>query len=131
MESILLLDGKIIFSAIKKKDMDFYGVDSQDLDGIIGQLRVTAGVECALFLYEKAEGQFKVSLRSNDKVDVRKVARISEAAVMCGQPAVPWRAMSGISSTISPRLSNSSSFRKKMYDQRYFEHKKRKGIYLP
>lgn len=74
MESILLLDGKIIFSAIKKKDMDFYGVDSQDLDGIIDQLRVTAGVECALFLYEKAEGQFKVSLRSNDKVDVRKVA---------------------------------------------------------
>ena len=74
MESILLLDGKIIFSAIKKKDMDFYGIESGDLDGVIDQLRVTEGVECALFLYEKTEGQFKVSLRSNGKVDVRKIA---------------------------------------------------------
>lgn len=74
MESILLLDGRIIFSAIKKKDMDFYGIESGDLDGVIDQLRVTEGVECALFLYEKTEGQFKVSLRSNGKVDVRKIA---------------------------------------------------------
>ena len=74
MESILLLDGKIIFSAIKKKDMDFYGIESGDLDGVIDQLRVTEGVECALFLYEKVEGQFKVSLRSNGNVDVRKIA---------------------------------------------------------
>lgn len=74
MESILLLDGKIIFSAIKQKDMEFYGIESGDLDGVIDQLRVTEGVECALFLYEKAEGQFKVSLRSNGKVDVRKIA---------------------------------------------------------
>lgn len=74
MESILLMEGKIIFSAIKKKDMDFYGIESGDLDGVIDQLRVTEGVECALFLYEKTEGQFKVSLRSNGKVDVRKIA---------------------------------------------------------
>ena len=74
MESILLLDGQIIFSAIRKKDMDFYGVDGNDLDGVIDQLRVTEGVECALFLYEITEGQFKVSMRSNEKVDVRKIA---------------------------------------------------------
>lgn len=74
MESILLLNGKIIFSAIKKKDMDFYGIDSKDLEGVIDQLRVTEGVECALFLYEKVEGEFKVSMRSNGKVDVRKIA---------------------------------------------------------
>ena len=55
MESILLLNGKIIFSAIKKKDMDFYGIDSKDLEGVIDQLRVTEGVECALFLYEKVD----------------------------------------------------------------------------
>lgn len=75
MESILLLDGKIIFSVLKKKDLDFYGVDSQDLDGIIDQLRVTEGVECALFLYEKIEGEFKVSMRSNGKVDVSDIAK--------------------------------------------------------
>ena len=54
--------------------MDFYGVDGNDLDGVIDQLRVTEGVECALFLYEITEGQFKVSMRSNEKVDVRKIA---------------------------------------------------------
>ncbi|HIX71870.1 MAG TPA: bifunctional oligoribonuclease/PAP phosphatase NrnA, partial [Candidatus Anaerobutyricum stercoripullorum] len=53
---------------------DFYGIDSKDLEGVIDQLRVTEGVECALFLYEKVEGEFKVSMRSNGKVDVRKIA---------------------------------------------------------
>ena len=74
MESILLMDGKIIFSVLKKKDLDLYGVSSEDLEGIIDQLRVTEGVECALFLYEKEEGRFKVSMRSNGTVDVSKVA---------------------------------------------------------
>lgn len=75
MESILLLDGKIIFSAIKKRDMDMYGVDGSDMDGIIDQLRITEGVECAIFLYEKEEGIFKVSMRSNGKVNVSEIAR--------------------------------------------------------
>lgn len=75
MESILLLDGKIIFSSIKKRDMDIYGVDGSDMDGIIDQLRVTEGVECAIFLYEKEEGIFKVSMRSNGRVNVREIAR--------------------------------------------------------
>ena len=68
------MDGKIIFSVLKKKDLDLYGVSSEDLEGIIDQLRVTEGVECALFLYEKEEGRFKVSMRSNGTVDVSKVA---------------------------------------------------------
>lgn len=74
MESILLLDGKIIFSILRKKDIVLYGVTSDDLDGIIDQLRITEGVECALFLYEKEEGIFKVSMRSNSVVDVSKIA---------------------------------------------------------
>lgn len=75
MESILILDKKMIFSVITKKDIDLYEVTSDDLDGIIDQLRVTEGVECALFLYEKEQGQFKVSMRSNGKVDVSRIAR--------------------------------------------------------
>ena len=75
MESILLLDGQMIFSVITKKDFDLYEITSDDLDGIIDQLRVTEGVECALFLYEKESGEYKVSMRSNGKVDVSKIAR--------------------------------------------------------
>ena len=34
-ESILLLDGKCIIGYLKKRDMEFYGVDGKDLDGIV------------------------------------------------------------------------------------------------
>lgn len=75
MESILLLDGKIIVGRILRKDMDFYGVEPKDLDGIISQLRVTEGVEAAIFLYETGVQEFKVSLRSNGIVDVSEICR--------------------------------------------------------
>lgn len=74
LESMLLLDKQCIVSAVKKKDMEFYGVTSDDLDGIVSQLRNTAGVEVAIFLYEIAVQEYKVSMRSNGKVDVSKIA---------------------------------------------------------
>ena len=74
LESILFMDGRCIFSALSKKELDFYGADSKDVDGIIDQLRITAGVECAIFIYEKSPQEFKVSLRSNQIVDVSKIA---------------------------------------------------------
>lgn len=74
LESITFLDGKCIFSVVKKRDMDFYGVDKSDLDGIVDQLRVIDGVECAIFLYETGVHIFKVSLRSNSIVDVSRIA---------------------------------------------------------
>ena len=74
MESILVLDGKCIIGSVRKKDMEFYHVTPKDLDGIVQQLRVTKGVEVAIFLYEIKTQEFKVSLRSNGKVDVNEVA---------------------------------------------------------
>ena len=74
LESILFCDGQCIFSAIRKRDMEFYGVTSRDMEGIVEQLRSTAGVECAIFLYEKEFQEYKVSMRSKKKVDVSKVA---------------------------------------------------------
>ena len=73
-ESIILLDGKCIVGYMKMRDMDFYGVVPSDLDGIVSQLRLTKGVEVAMFIYETETQTFKVSLRSNGKVDVSKVA---------------------------------------------------------
>ena len=75
LESICLMDGKVIFSYITKKSMNFFGVKAKDLEGIVSQLRVTTGVEVAIFLYELESGEFKVSLRSKEKVDVSKVAQ--------------------------------------------------------
>lgn len=74
LESIMVLDGACIISGIKRKDMDFYGVKPSDLDGIVSQLRLTKGVETAIFLYETANQEYKVSLRSKEKVDVSVIA---------------------------------------------------------
>ena len=46
----------------------------KDLDGIVSQLKLTEGVEVAIFLYETGPMEYKVSLRSQEKVDVSKVA---------------------------------------------------------
>lgn len=74
MESILLLEGRCIIGMVRKKDMEFYGVEPKDMDGIVDQLRITKGVEVAMFLYEVKSQEFKVSLRSNGPVDVNEVA---------------------------------------------------------
>lgn len=63
LESITFFDGRCIFSAIRQSEMEFYGVDGKDLDGIIDQLRLTEGVEVAIFIYETGAQEFKVSMR--------------------------------------------------------------------
>lgn len=73
-ESIMLLDGRCIVGWVRYKDMDFYGITSKDLDGIVAQLRLTKGVEAAIFMYEMEPQFYKVSMRSNGDVDVRAVA---------------------------------------------------------
>jgi len=74
LESILLLDGKCIVSRVRKKDMQFYGADYQDLEGIVSQLRNTKGVKVAIFMYESNLQEYKVSMRSDGIVDVSKIA---------------------------------------------------------
>ncbi|MFT3985641.1 MAG: bifunctional oligoribonuclease/PAP phosphatase NrnA [Lachnospiraceae bacterium] len=74
LESILFMHGKCIASVVDMKMMGFYQVSSKDLDGIINQLRVTKGVECAIFLYETRSLEYKVSMRSNGIVNVAEIA---------------------------------------------------------
>jgi phosphoesterase RecJ-like protein len=74
LESILLMDGKIIFSVVRKKEMKFYGVGPADLDGIVQTLMGTKGVEAAIFLYETAVQEYKVSMRSRGNINVSAIA---------------------------------------------------------
>ena len=74
MESILMMDGKVIVGVVRLKDMEFYGVTPKSLDGIVSQLRYTRGVEVAIFMYELENQHYKVSMRSNGKVNVSKIA---------------------------------------------------------
>ncbi len=74
MESKLVLEGKCVIGVANQQAMEEYGVEARDMDGIVAQLRNTAGVEVAIFLYETKEDTYKVSLRSKNYVDVSKIA---------------------------------------------------------
>lgn len=74
MKSVLHLDGKCISSVITKQEMQEYDVLPKHLDGIVSQLRVTKDVEVAIFLYELEDGEFKVSTRSKELVDLSEIA---------------------------------------------------------
>ena len=74
MDSKLYLDGACIASYVTMADMEEFEVLPKHLDGIVSQLRVTKDVELALFLYELEPGRFKLSMRSNDKVNVADIA---------------------------------------------------------
>ena len=75
LESILFMDGKCIVAVISKQMMNFYGVTGKDLDGIINQMRNTKGVECAIFLYELDNMEYKVSMRSGGQINVSAIAQ--------------------------------------------------------
>jgi len=74
MESILIFDGKCIIAKISKREMEFFGITHKDLGGIVEQLRLTVGVEVAVFIYQTDVYEYKVSLRSKKYVDCNEVA---------------------------------------------------------
>lgn len=74
LESVLFYDGKCIFTTVTMDEMEFYGVTGRELGGIVEQLRLTDGVEVAIFLYQTGEEEYKVSLRSKEKIDVAAIA---------------------------------------------------------
>lgn len=73
-ESVRFMDEKCIFSVVDKSMMEFYGVGPKDLDGVINQLRIVKGVECAIFMYQTGNMEYKVSMRSNGLVNVSEIA---------------------------------------------------------
>ena len=73
-ESVRFMEDRCIVSAVSRRMMEFYQVTSKDLDGIVNQLQSVRGVDCAIFMYETGASEYKVSMRSNGKVDVSAVA---------------------------------------------------------
>lgn len=74
LEAELYHEGKIIASVITAEDMKKFEVLPKHLDGIVNQLRITKGVEVAVFLYETEDGTYKASTRCNTDVDLAKIA---------------------------------------------------------
>lgn len=75
LESMLVMDRRVLVSWLTMKDMRFYHVNSKEIDGIVATMRETRDIDAAIFLYEIANQVYKVSLRSNNPaLDVARVA---------------------------------------------------------
>ncbi|MDD2971754.1 MAG: DHH family phosphoesterase [Lachnospiraceae bacterium] len=115
LESMLFMDGRCIVGMVDRKTMDFYGVEPKDLDGIVNQLRVIKGVDCAVFMYETDTLEYKVSMRSNDTVDVAKVAGFYGGG---GHKKAAGCTVNGTFHDVINNLSQSIAMQMKAYDSK-------------
>ncbi|MDE6388593.1 MAG: bifunctional oligoribonuclease/PAP phosphatase NrnA [Lachnospiraceae bacterium] len=74
LESVRFMHERCIVSMVSRRMMEFYCVTPKDLDGIVNHLQSVKGVDCAIFMYETGTLEYKVSMRSNGKVDVAAIA---------------------------------------------------------
>ncbi|MBR6329113.1 MAG: bifunctional oligoribonuclease/PAP phosphatase NrnA, partial [Lachnospiraceae bacterium] len=74
LESVRFLEGRAVFTAISRRTLDFYDAKPKDLDGVANQLLLTKGVSCSILLCETGPLEYKVSMRSDDSVDVAAIA---------------------------------------------------------
>lgn len=66
-------EGKVAFTYMTLEDDKKIGIEVGDHDGIVEIARNISGIEVSVFLYEREDGAFKASLRSNDYMDVADV----------------------------------------------------------
>jgi len=76
IDTQILMGGRCATSTISKATLEKYGADSRDLEGIVNQMRYIRGVDCAIFMYELGENEYKVSLRTSKYVDASKVTSV-------------------------------------------------------
>ncbi len=74
INSYLAENEKVVITCLRKSVFDQYEASSVDVDGVVDQIRVTRGIEVAIFYYEFEPDHYKFSLRSNEYVDVSKIA---------------------------------------------------------
>ncbi|MEE9269670.1 MAG: bifunctional oligoribonuclease/PAP phosphatase NrnA [Candidatus Krumholzibacteria bacterium] len=68
-------DGKIAWIHVSREMFRDAGAGYEDSDGILDVVRAMEEVEYCLFFKELEDGKVKISLRSNGKVDVHKIAK--------------------------------------------------------
>lgn len=76
LKSKMYLDSKCLISYFTQADMARLQAGSPEFTGIINRLKTVRGVECAVFMYEIEPGNYKVSLRTSDRVDATVVTTV-------------------------------------------------------
>ena len=66
--------GKVSLATMNAKEMAEVEGRARDTDGIAEYMLGIRGVEASIFLYEKAEGEVKISMRSNN-INISKIAQ--------------------------------------------------------
>ncbi len=74
LSSKIYFDGKVIIGSISRQEMTEHNIVKSDFEGVINQLRITSGVEVAIFMYPMNDATIKVSLRSKEKINVAKIS---------------------------------------------------------
>jgi phosphoesterase RecJ-like protein len=86
------LGGKAAYTEIRRADYETTGALPQDSEDLVNYTRSIAGVEVGLLFMEQPRGGVKVSFRSQERVDVRKLAeqfgggghRLASGAILDG-----------------------------------------------
>ncbi len=109
MESIRFMDGRCIVSVVDLKTAKFYGCQPKDYEGIVNQLVNIRGIDCAIFMYQTAPQEYKVSMRSTEAVDVSKVGMYfggggHERAAGCNLSGTFYDCVNNLSKQISLQL---------------------------
>lgn len=68
-------DGRIAYLSVSRKEQGKIGASYSDLDVLINVIRQVEGVEVALVIKERDEGEFKVSVRSEACFDASEFCR--------------------------------------------------------
>mgnify|MGYP002854531258 CR=1 FL=1 len=113
MESVRFMNERCVVSWVDKKTQEFYGVSSKDFEGIVSQLRNIRGVDVSIFMYETVNQEYKVSLRSSEKVNVAKIAEKyggggHARAAGCNMTGTVYDCVNNLSKYIEKQLDASS-----------------------
>ena len=68
-----LEDGKVTFTYITNEDSENVNAEAGDHEGLVELGRDVEGVELSIFIRQKEENSYKVSMRSNDYINVSDV----------------------------------------------------------
>jgi phosphoesterase RecJ-like protein len=75
MEEAVLTDDGICYSIVSQAMLEEFGATHEDLEDVVGALRVVEQCEIAALLKETVEGDYRLSMRSRGRFNVMEIAR--------------------------------------------------------
>jgi phosphoesterase RecJ-like protein len=75
LEEAQLTEDGIVYSVVTQKMLEEFGATHEDLEDVVGALRVVEQCEVAALFKEIPDGGFRLSMRSRGRFNVMKIAR--------------------------------------------------------